>query len=118
MALHVEVPGGQQVYVDSTGALRYTVPHSANTGANSSTVGFGLADNGLYLTCKGDDFLACPLSGAVYQVYAAGAVAGAGNNTGGYTTPVRVANVNGTSCLGFEFRVEGLDNATAAWEYA
>lgn len=96
--LHTEVPGGQEVYVDSTGALRYTVPHSAYTGVGSVSTGFSIADEGLHLKFQNSDFLACPLADGAYEIYAA------------------AKNTNST-CLGFEFRIADAPGAAPAWEY-
>lgn len=102
LSLDVAVAGGQQVYVDATGALRFTSPHSAYTGTGSSSTGFGLVDGGLHLRYNGSGFLACPLGAAhgnAYQVYAAGAV-----------------NV-GDACEGFEFRTSQA-TGPSAYEYS
>jgi len=101
--LKVVVPGGQQVYVDSTGALKYTQPHSAAIGEGSSQTGFSVAKAGKFdhLKYNGSGFLACPADGDKYRVYVSGGPA-----------------VNDDEeCLVFDFMV-GPDNAPAAWEYS
>ncbi|ORY75789.1 hypothetical protein BCR37DRAFT_395467 [Protomyces lactucae-debilis] len=76
-SLAVSVPGGQQVYVNSDGRLSYTVPHSGNTGTDSTVTGFSVASSGssnVNLNFNGkNSFLACPVSGAAgeYDIYAA-----------------------------------------------
>ena len=103
LSLKVEVPGGQQVYVNDVGALRFTQPHSAATGEGSSQTGFAVSKNGKfdYLTYNGSGFLACPTDDNNYLVYVNGASAVEGS----------------TDCLGFDFLV-GDDSAPAAWEYS
>ena len=86
LSLDVATPGGQQVYVDAAGYLRFTVAHSANTGVGSKTTGFGFRGNDL--TFEGQDWIACPYGSVdnAYNVYAA-AVAGDASE----------------ACLGFAF---------------
>lgn len=99
--LKVAVPGGQQVYVNDVGALRYTEPHSAAIGVGSSQTGFGVKNEGQfdYLTYNGDGFLACPTDAEAYLIYVRGASA-----------------VNDDAkCLGFDFLM-GPDSAPAARE--
>ena len=98
LALDVTVPGGQQVYVDSAGALRYTIAHSGNTGVGSSTKGFSIADN-VRLQYKNNDWLACPYDDVAYVVFSA--------------TTVQAR----TDCLSFSWRISELNNPTTAWQY-
>lgn len=74
MSMGCVVPGGQQVYIDrETGAVKYTIAHSANT--------YGGITGGWSITpVKGQDYsilkhrgglLACPTNKEdVYQVFA------------------------------------------------
>ncbi|KAL5114403.1 hypothetical protein ACEQ8H_007713 [Pleosporales sp. CAS-2024a] len=81
LSLGVVVPGGQQVYVASSGALSYTIPHSAYIPDCSIVDGFSITNstNGQpfgYLNFE-TGFLACPAAAPEtgYQVF--GAVADA-----------------------------------------
>jgi hypothetical protein len=100
LSLAVQVPGGQRVYVAKDGSLGYTIPHGS-VGGNQSVAytGFELKDSGIHLQYLGADFVAVPVGGGAYKVYAA-AVEG---------TPK-----NGTS---FAFRVQGVNATFGAWEY-
>ena len=76
-AQDVEVPGGQHVYVAASGALAYTVPHSniIPKGAHSRSFALdrtsGTSSSFTYSgTGKASGWLACPVSVAVYQVFA------------------------------------------------
>lgn len=72
LSLNVAVPGGQQVYVDDVGALRFTTAHSGNTGEGSQTWGFEIREQNLKF--KGYDFSACPLGEEednAYKIYVA-----------------------------------------------
>lgn len=101
LSLDVSAPGGQQVYVDSDGLLRYTVPHSAYTGTGSKSTGFSVANN--ILKFENSDFVACKLAQSpdnAYEVYAA------------------AANTNtGSNCVGFEIMVSD-NTGAAAYEYS
>jgi hypothetical protein len=100
--LKVEVPGGQQVYVNDVGSLKFTQPHSAAIGEGSSQTGFAISKKGKfdYLTYKGNGFLACPTDANNYLIYVPGSSAVKGDS----------------HCLGFDFLI-GDDSAPAAWEY-
>jgi hypothetical protein len=96
----VQVPGGQRVYVAKDGSLGYTIPHGSVSGNQTVTyTGFEFKDSGIHLQYLGEDFIAVPVGGGAYKVYAA-AVEG---------TPK-----NGTS---FAFRVQGVNATFGAWEY-
>lgn len=69
MSLSTRVPGGQQVYVDASGELKFTVAHSADMGTGSSSTGFSVSDGEVLF--EGLKWVACPIEGVVYQVYAA-----------------------------------------------
>lgn len=76
MSMNVAVPGGQQVYVSSGGALSYTTAHSANIPQDAQRATFNYtpqtSDSGVgTLTFDNQGFVACPAKDAgVYQVYA------------------------------------------------
>ncbi|GAB7338560.1 hypothetical protein MBLNU457_5304t1 [Dothideomycetes sp. NU457] len=59
LCLHTAVPGGQQVYIDRDGALRFTQAHSAAMDGGSG-VGFGFSADGSELLFDGAGFAACP----------------------------------------------------------
>ncbi|PKX95949.1 putative IgE-binding protein [Aspergillus novofumigatus IBT 16806] len=89
-ALDVAVPGGQRIYVDPRGALRFTTAHSGYIPPAPPPGASG--------------FVACPKSNGTathWQVYAS------------------VANVTGSAeCLGFDaLAVPSNDTRAAAWEY-
>lgn len=110
----VTVPGGQAIYVDSNGALRFTQPHSASIGEGSSTGPFqytpgSSSGNGLgqyaYKGQGASGFVACPTDDNKYQVFA-----GLAN----ITAPQGDAG----ECLGFNALTSVYrGNGTAAWEY-
>jgi hypothetical protein len=76
MSMNVAVPGGQQVYVASGGALGYTGVHSANVPQDAQRTTFNYApqtsDGGVgTLTFDNQGFVVCPTKDApVYQVFA------------------------------------------------
>lgn len=106
--MYAAVPGGQQVYVASGGALGYTVAHSDNVPPDSQIATFNCAPqenmNGVgTLTFDKQDFVAC-LTGkeGEYQVYA------------------WIPKVNGTlrtNCPSIRIRTIQYNKA-AAWSYA
>ncbi|KAF1343743.1 hypothetical protein BDV97DRAFT_425821 [Delphinella strobiligena] len=105
LSLDVEVPGGQQVYVDTYGNLRYTEAHSADVGTGSQVTGFNVSSTTLQYNLQ--DFLACGLGSTedyAYQIRIAAAA----------TAPVTPASDN---CIGFSFFISENTEA-AAWEYA
>ncbi|KAL1311389.1 hypothetical protein AAFC00_001556 [Neodothiora populina] len=99
--LAVSVPGGQQVYVDGKGRLRFTVPHSTAMEAGSKTTGFSFAEGDLYF--ENDGFLACNLGAAYDNAYSVYAASVAGNL--------------GDSCVGFEFSASEI-SGPKAYEYS
>ena len=73
----VEVPGGQYVYVAASGALAYTVAHSNIIPKGAHSRSFALdrtsptSSSFTYSgTGKASGWLACPVSGLVYQIFA------------------------------------------------
>ncbi|RHZ56587.1 IgE-binding protein [Aspergillus thermomutatus] len=115
-ALDVSVPGGQQIYVDPSGAVKFTTAHSAYMPPGSAVGGFSYTSgepighwsfNGLGAT----GFMACPTQGdapAPYQVFAA-------------MSNATVPTGNVADCLGFDAAAvawtapEG--QTSAAWQY-
>lgn len=81
LSLHVDVPGGQQVYIAPDGALSYTTAHSAMMPAGSLTVGWtrSISVSGGAPTVagfsSGDDYyssMACVVEGlpeGVWQIF-------------------------------------------------
>ncbi|KAK6344789.1 hypothetical protein TWF718_006746 [Orbilia javanica] len=71
--LNVQVPGGQQLYIDETGALRYTAPGKPAPPVNALTLGFRIRqdpDKKLYFHHVRGSFVACPESQkGVYKIY-------------------------------------------------
>ncbi|KAH1371604.1 hypothetical protein KXW65_007430 [Aspergillus fumigatus] len=108
-ALDVAVPGGQRIYVDPRGALRFTTAHSGSIPPGSSTGPFVHSAGTPFghFAYKGQGakgFIACPKSNGTathWQVHAS------------------VANVaSGAECLGFNaLAVPSNDTRAAAWEY-
>ncbi|KAK6334208.1 hypothetical protein TWF696_002709 [Orbilia brochopaga] len=117
-AMDVAVPGGQQVYVDPSGALSYTQAHSASIPTGSFTVGFFLSnpddtENHLaYFThCEGG-FVACPIAPGQgpWQVFV--------QFTKGGLKDENVPSGNATDCLGFSAATAGApQDGPAAWQY-
>ncbi|KAL3428177.1 IgE-binding protein [Phlyctema vagabunda] len=105
LALDVVVPGGQQAYVDPTGALSFTQAHSAAIPEGSITTGFSYnastGANGLGSLTFGNattGFFACPSEGnaTTYQIFA--------------------GSEFDSSCYGFGFTTAPFEGA-AAWQY-
>ncbi|PYH99915.1 hypothetical protein BO71DRAFT_393886 [Aspergillus ellipticus CBS 707.79] len=108
-ALSVEVPGGQEVYVNPSGALSFTVPHSAYIPAGSSVGPFAYKPGNplgswTFSGWGASGFMACPTDDNKWQVFAAV------NNA---TVPS--GNVN--DCLGFDAMAVKSNSTAAAWEY-
>ncbi|KKY14317.1 putativebinding protein [Phaeomoniella chlamydospora] len=116
--LNVAVPGGQQIYLETTGALRYTVPHSGAipSDAAANPIIYTASEQGSSSVFTGSistsspgstGLIACPVSGynpaGAYQVYA---------NTDDLAAP----SGNNEDCLSFE-AVTLAYNGTTAWEY-
>jgi hypothetical protein len=77
LAMGTVVPGGQQVYIDSeTGAVKYTIAHSAAIPEGDIVTGWNLTEGESfgYLSNEHGGFIACPASGAdegSWQVFVA-----------------------------------------------
>lgn len=100
-----EVPGGQQVYIATSGEVGYTIPHSAQVPEGAIVDGwtFSGGENGLSYVNWKNGLVACPTDKAdgTYQVFAA--VDG---------------KEFGSECLGFDaVETAGTQNPTA-WEYS
>jgi hypothetical protein len=72
--LHVGVPGGQQVYIASGGAVVYTAPHSANIPDDGQAATFThtrpTSSGGLgTLVFDNKGFVACPVNVDHYYAY-------------------------------------------------
>ncbi|KAI9933976.1 hypothetical protein ASPWEDRAFT_35953 [Aspergillus wentii DTO 134E9] len=115
-SLDVIVPGGQAVYVDGKGALRFTVPHSAAMAPGASTGPFtytpGTKANPIgHYTFTGQGasgFMACPVVDGDHKKWQV--FAGRQNAT--------VPSGNVADCLGFDaMAVKATSNSTAAWEF-
>jgi hypothetical protein len=68
------VPGGQQVYIDSeTGAVKYTIAHSAAIPEGDIQTGWNLTEGESfgYLSNEHGGFIACPAENDSWQVYVA-----------------------------------------------
>lgn len=122
--LDVQVPGGQAIYVDPKGALRFTVPHSAYEPAGSSDGPFTYIPgksfgHWTYHGQGASGFMACPTNGTAgshhsrrdaastpkWQVYAA-------------LRNATVPSGNVRDCLGFDaLAVAANSTSPAAWEY-
>ena len=68
------VPGGQQVYIDAeTGAVKYTIAHSAAIPEGDIQTGWNLTEGESfgYLANEHGGFIACPADDDSWQVYVA-----------------------------------------------
>jgi hypothetical protein len=135
-ALDVIVPGGQQIYVDGTGALSFTVPHSGYIPAGSSTGPFKYSPGQsigtwTYSGQGASGFMACPVPQAASSPSAtpsatATPLSAARRSAQRSQWKVYAALQNATvpsgqvsDCLGFEALAVSL-NVTSdhlAWEY-
>jgi len=102
LSLDVEVPGGQQVYVASSGALMFTAPHSAAIPEGATLTGFTKSEGPSFGVLSWDSgFLACPTGGpdvGPWQIFGA------------------IDGFNSTGCLGFDALAPN-GTGVAAWEY-
>ncbi|EPS37565.1 hypothetical protein H072_8746 [Dactylellina haptotyla CBS 200.50] len=112
-SMNAIVPGGQQLYIDPTGALSYTQAHSAFIPSGSITKGFQVkkeANDLYYLShCEGG-FLACPpnKSGTgPWKVFI---------DVKGKLKDKDVPSKSKNDCLGFN--VAGNPVKDAVWQYA
>ncbi|KAJ5887615.1 hypothetical protein N7495_007656 [Penicillium taxi] len=105
----VEVPGGQQVYVTSSGALSFTQAHSASIPEGSHIGGFAYEPGKpwahyVYNGWNTTGLMACPTEDKRWQVFSA-----AQNAT------VPLGNVN--DCLSFSTIALTYDGVVPAWQY-
>jgi len=94
------VPGGQHVYIQRSGALTFTVPHSgALIDLYSTSV--AAATDGIYRGPWGVYWSACPVVNTtnVWQVFA------------------RIPPFSQQNCLPFEARAQNWTGGIGAWEY-
>ena len=108
--MHVGVPGGQQVYIASGGAVVYTAPHSANIPDDGQAATFThtrpTSSGGLgTLVFDNKGFVACPVK--VDHYYA-------------YQLYAWIPKFNGTfrtDCDGFGFATSAY-SGPPAWEFS
>ncbi|OQE28377.1 hypothetical protein PENSTE_c003G04326 [Penicillium steckii] len=109
-ALDVEVPGGQQVYVDPSGALSFTQAHSASIPPNSAvgSLSYVPGKPWAHYTFNGwnaTGLMACPTEDNRWQVYAA-------------MKNATVPQGNVGDCLGFSALALPYKGDVPAWQYA
>ncbi|PWY72284.1 hypothetical protein BO70DRAFT_342180 [Aspergillus heteromorphus CBS 117.55] len=116
-ALSVSVPGGQQIYVTSKGALAFTQPHSAYIPPGSSTGPFYYSAGDPTGTWSFDGgFMACPIGGGAGSSSAGASSSGSWQvfaNWSNATVPGGDVN----ACLGFQAVTVGRNVSVEAWEY-
>jgi hypothetical protein len=105
----VEVPGGQQVYVDPSGALSFTQAHSAYIPPGSAIGGlmYEAGNPWSHYTFNGwgaSGFMACPTDDNRWQVFAA-------------MQNATVPSGNVEDCLGFSAMALTYKGAVPAWQY-
>ncbi|CAG8327267.1 unnamed protein product [Penicillium salamii] len=108
-SLDVNVPGGQQVYVDPNGALSFTQAHSANIPAGSAIGPFVYSPDKpwAHYSFNGwgaSGFMACPTEDSRWQVFAA-------------IKNATVPKGNVEECLGFSALALPYDGDVPAWQY-
>ncbi|OKO98732.1 hypothetical protein PENSUB_8983 [Penicillium subrubescens] len=108
-SLDVEVPGGQQVYVDPTGALSFTQAHSASIPAGSSVgnLAYQPGTPWNHYTFNGwgaTGLMACPTADNRWQVFAA-------------LSNATVPSGNVADCLGFSAIALPYKGDVPAWQY-
>ncbi|EAW08989.1 IgE-binding protein [Aspergillus clavatus NRRL 1] len=115
-ALDVLVPGGQQIYVAPSGAVKFTTAHSANIPPGSAVEGFSYTFDGpiggwTFTGLGATGFMACPTQGdapAPYQVFAS-------------IPNAVVPSGNAAHCLGFSAAASAwtapANQTAAAWQY-
>lgn len=106
----VEVPGGQQVYVDPSGALSFTQAHSIYIPPGSAIPGVVYEPGKPWSHLTGhafgaDGFMACPTPDHRWQVFVAM-----------QNATVPSGNVN--DCLDFSARTVTYNGPFPAWQYA
>ncbi|CAK7274962.1 hypothetical protein SEPCBS57363_006433 [Sporothrix epigloea] len=107
VAMDASTPGGQSVYIDSTGSVGYTQAHSAMVPANATTSGLVVYDKGglVNLNSGGYGWAACPskVDGKVeYTIFAAS----------------KVNNATLANCTAVNLKVKTEPKGTVgAWQY-
>lgn len=106
LALSTSVPGGQIVYIDGTGALKFTQAHSGNTGEGATLQGFSVDPATGHVQFEGQDWYACPVgeehAPGVYGIYAVSKITGTNAGAG---------------CTGFAFRPQVAGDVEGVWQY-
>lgn len=120
----VVVPGGQEVYVDPTGALSFTAPHSASIPPGSSEGPFKYTpgkNGGLGTWSYGSGFMACPTANVTAVPYSRRRIAPAAPKWQVFSAQknATVPTGNVGDCLGFEAMAVPINTTTTqpAWEY-
>ncbi|CAI7670077.1 unnamed protein product [Penicillium manginii] len=123
--LDVVVPGGQEIYVDASGALSFTTPHSGYIPEGSSEGPFKYTpgkNGGLGTWSYGSGFIACPTaSNATATPYSRRRVAAATPKWQVFSAQknatVPTGNIN--DCLGFDALAVPVNTTTTqpTWEY-
>jgi len=110
-AMDVEVPGGQQGYLDPFWNLGYTQAHSASIPPGSLTTGFAAYEGGGFVNLNGNGWgwVACPPTAA-----------GGGGGSDAWNLVAKnetnAANLGG--CYGVNLKVNDLPQGTiGAWQY-
>ncbi|KAJ5475757.1 hypothetical protein N7475_001486 [Penicillium sp. IBT 31633x] len=123
--LDVQVPGGQAIYVDPKGALRFTSPHSAYEPAGSSDGPFAYTPgtsfgHWTYSGQGASGFMACPTTNgtAGYRRSRRGAAPAPKWQVYAALKNATVPSGNVDDCLGFDALAVSVNStAPAAWEY-
>ncbi|OQE34802.1 hypothetical protein PENCOP_c015G07731 [Penicillium coprophilum] len=123
--LDVEVPGGQAIYIDNKGALRFTSPHSAYEPAGSSDGPFVYTPGSSfghwsYNGQGASGFMACPTSNntATYRRSRRGAAAAPKWQVFAALKNATVPTGKTGDCLGFDALAVAVNTTTpVAWEY-
>ena len=119
----VVVPGGQAIYVDPKGALRFTTPHSAYEPAGSSDGPFAYTPGTTFghwsYTGQGaSGFMACPSSnGTVTTRRARRAAAAPKYQVFAALQNATVPSGNVADCIGFDALAVAANGTTPTWEY-
>ncbi|KAJ6164992.1 hypothetical protein N7470_003664 [Penicillium chermesinum] len=105
--MDVEVPGGQQTYVEASGALAFTQAHSAYIPAGASVGGLRYEPGKpwSHLTYKDTGLMACPTEDKRWQVYVA-------------QQNATVPSGKVSDCLGFSAIALTYKGDIPAWQYA
>ena len=110
-AMDVEVPGGQQVYLDPFWNVGYSQAHSASIPSGSLTTGFGAYHGGGFVNLNGNGWgwVACPPTAA-----------GGGGSDGSWNLVAKNDTNAATlgNCFGVNLKINELPQGTVgAWQY-